>query len=372
MDATGVDVTGGPGALVERRVRLAHPEHLDAAWNPRHPELAFAADAVSLIMPYAEPYFVHAVRRALPELEPDLRDTATAFCAQEARHHGEHRRFNDRIAEGRPAVARIEGWMARTYGWLDRTRSNRFSLAFAAGSETIAFSIARWADSHDHELFDGVDPQTAALFRWHLAEEVEHKSVAFDVYAALDGSRLRQASAGFVTFFLLAWFTLLTVLALMFGSGRSRSPGCWLRLVRWSFGIAFVTMPNLAVSVLPRHHPSDFVDPPGLVTWLRYFDPATGTVPLLDGDRAPHSSEEAPPHPGGGRTTLAASPRPRSRARPIRPRRLLTSDDPDSTIHPSWSLARALPAESAEEGEGPRPLVRGADDVGQHLGGARR
>ncbi len=271
-----------PTELVDRRVRLAHPAEVDAAWNTRHPELAYSVDAVSLLMPYAEPYFVHAVRTALPALDPELRTTASAFCTQEARHHAEHRRFNDRIAHGRPAVARIEGWMGRTYGWLDRTRSNRFSLAFAAASETIAFSIARWADSHHHELFDEVAPSTAALFQWHLAEEVEHKSVAFDVYQAVDGSRLRHALAAFVTFSLLAWFTVLTTFALLFGSGRWRSPACWFRLVRWSVGIAFVTLPNLFVSLVPGHHPSDFADPPGLVTWLRYFDPATGTVPLLD------------------------------------------------------------------------------------------
>ncbi len=182
----------------------------------------------------------------------------------------------------------VRRWCASRAGWVGPTAgstaraSNRFSLAFAAASETIAFSIARWADSHHHELFDGVAPSTAALFQWHLAEEVEHKSVAFDVYQARDGSRLRHALAAFVTFSLLAWFTVLTTFALLFGSGRWRSPACWLRLVRWSVGIAFVTLPNLFASLLPGHHPSDFADPPGLVTWLRYFDPATGTVPLLD------------------------------------------------------------------------------------------
>lgn len=269
--------------LVERRVHLAHPDDVDPAWNPRRPELSFAADAVSLLMPYAEPYFVRTVRRAVPELDPALARTATAFCAQEARHHGEHRRFNDRMSRDCPGLGRIERWMDRTYRWVERHRSLRFSLAFAAGSETIAFSIARWAERNRRDLFDGAAPGVAALFLWHLAEEVEHKSVAFDVYQAVDGSRARYAVATVTSFAILAWFTVLSVLALMVGTGRWRSPGAWARLVRWAFSVAFVTMPDMAVSMVPGHHPDQLADPVWLTTWLRHFDPATGTVPLLDG-----------------------------------------------------------------------------------------
>jgi predicted metal-dependent hydrolase len=256
-------------------VHLRHAEGLDPAWNPRYPELAYAVDGVSLLMPYAEPYFVRTVRAAIPDLEadePDLAETAAAFCRQEARHHGEHRRFNDLVAEGRPGVVRLERWMDRTYGHLECRRSARFSLAFAAASETIAFSIARWADRHHHELFDDVDPTTAELFQWHLAEEVEHKAVAHDVYTAVDGSKLRYAVAAATTFTILAWFTVLTVLTLLFGSGRWRSAACWFRLLRWAFLIGFLTLPDLVASCLPGHHPSDLADPPGLQSWLRARD----------------------------------------------------------------------------------------------------
>ena len=278
-------------------MHFALPDDITPGWNPTRPELSYAMDAVSLLMPYAEPYFVATVRSAIPLLEPELATTTRAFCTQEARHHAQHRRFNDRMAEQAPGVRRLEGWMARTYGWLGRTRSQRFGLAFAAGSETIAFSIARWAETHRQELFDGADPQVSALFLWHLAEEVEHKSVAHDVYRAVDGSRLRYAAATTLTFAILAWFTVLSVLTLMVGSGRWRSPVAWFRLLAAAFSIAFVTLPDIAVSTLPGHHPDDLVDPEWLVVWLRHFDPATGTVPLLD---AP--SECPAPVSGGSRT----------------------------------------------------------------------
>jgi predicted metal-dependent hydrolase len=134
-----------------RRVSFAYPEDLRPAWNPRRPEFAFAlaANSVSLIMPHAEPYFVRVTRAALPQLDPPLRAEAEAYLRQEAQHHAQHRRFNDLLVARCPALARLDGWMAAAYGRLERTRSLRFNLAFAAASETIAYSLARWTGLSD-------------------------------------------------------------------------------------------------------------------------------------------------------------------------------------------------------------------------------
>jgi len=271
-----------------RNPRLGYDE-VDPAWNRRFPELAFAVDGVSLLMPHAEPYFVRTVRRALPELDHDLRAAATTFCAQEASHHAQHRRLSDQLVAGRAGVARLDRWMGRTYAHLEAHRSLRFSLAFAASSETIAFSIARWADRHHHDLFDDADPAVSALVQWHLAEEVEHKSVAFDVHRAVDGSRLRYALAAAVTFTILAWFTVLTVVAFLVSTGRWRSAGCWARLPRWALAMAFRTIPDLAVSCLPGHHPDDLVDPPGLVLWLKGADMASASLRSAPIESPPHA-----------------------------------------------------------------------------------
>ena len=204
-------------------------------------------------MPYAEPYFVRTSGPRSTDLDAACGRPAE-FCAQESRHQGEHRRFNDRWP--RPTGdGPARGWIDRTYGGGAAPRSRRFSLAFAAASETIAYSIARWADRHPRAVRRRRPEATVALFQWHLAEEVEHKSVAFDVYQAVDGSRWRQAVAAFTTFTILAWFTVLTLMALLVGSGRWRSVGCWLRLPRWAFGIAFRTIPDLVVSCLPGPPP---------------------------------------------------------------------------------------------------------------------
>jgi predicted metal-dependent hydrolase len=267
-----------------RRIAFEYPDDLNPVWNRSRPELAAAANSVSLLMPYAEPYFVRSVRAVLPRLDGPLRAEADAYLRQELGHHVQHRRFNDLVVARHPALARLERLMRRTYGGLGRRRSERYNLAVAAGSETIAVSLARWIEGHLGELFDDADPVPATLFLGHLAEEVEHKEVAFDVWAAIDGSRWRYARAALLSLTLLALFSVAGTLVMLRDTGRLFSPLAWWRLARWAVSAGFVLFPTLLVSALPGHHPRQLADPVFLPAWLGQYDPATGTMPLYNAD----------------------------------------------------------------------------------------
>ena len=266
--------------LPVRKPRFEYPDDLALAWNGRMPELACAANSISLLMPYVEPYFVRSVRATLDDLDEPLRERTEDYLRQELQHHVQHRRFNELLAAQCPGLRRLEGWMRGVYGWLGRHRSRRFNVAFAAGSETIAFGIARWIDRHLRVLFDDADPVASSLFVWHLAEEVEHKTAAFDVFEATDGSRLRYAWASTVSLLLLVLFTFAGSLVMLRSCRRLRFPVAWFRLARWSISLGFTVLPTLAVSALPGHHPAELADPPYLTQWLRGYDPESGELPL--------------------------------------------------------------------------------------------
>ncbi len=272
--------------LTVRRVRFEYPEGTDPVWNHRFPEFAHGANSISLLMPYAEPYFIHSVRDAIPQLPPELAAQTEDFARQEGQHFRAHRQFNDLIGAQYPAIPKLERLIARTYGWLDRTRSLEFNLAFAAGSETIAFALARWTEDHLGTMFDGADPVPATLYLWHLAEEVEHKSCAYDVFEAVDGSRLRYTAAMSLSFGLLAFFCTTAVMLMLWKDRRLFHPITLWRLLRWALSLSFSVMPVLAASTLPSHHPSSLTDPLYLPAWLRQYDPATETMPLWGSGRS--------------------------------------------------------------------------------------
>ncbi len=266
-----------PGPEV-RRLRFEWPEDLDPDWSPRHPELATVANAVSLLMPHVEPYVVRSVRGVLDDLDEPLRSEAEAWVGQETAHHGAHARLNRILLEKRPILRPVDRWMAATYRFLGR-RSGRFGLAYAAGAETVAFMVARWVDRRSSTLFRGADPTAATLFLWHLAEEVEHKSVAFDVHRARGGGRLSYAAGMVTAMLVMAWFTMLGTLAGLVANRRILHPGAHLQMLTWSLGFWFELGPAMAGAVVAGHHPSDLADPVFLPVWLRSYDPVTRTMP---------------------------------------------------------------------------------------------
>jgi uncharacterized protein len=266
------DASAAASPLPIRAMGFAYDHEIPLLWNPSIPELSAAANSISLLMPYVEPFIARSVRATLPELDDVLRARTEAFARQELAHHAQHRRFNDILAAQCPSLQRFERWVQRAYGWVER-RHVPFRVAFAAGSETIAFGIARWVEVNMHSVFGAADPETTRLFVWHLAEEVEHKTAAFDVFEATGGSRLRYTLATALSLLLLIVFTIAGSLLMLRSQRRLRLPVTWFRLARWSLSLAFSLLPVLAVSCLPGHHPRDLVDPAYLTQWLRGAEP---------------------------------------------------------------------------------------------------
>lgn len=252
----------------QRTVRFEYPDDLRAGWHRTMPEFACAANAVSLMMPYVEPYVVRAMRQALPRLDGELADEARGYIAQEAQHHAQHRRFNDIVAAQVPGTGVVEAVLRRTFSWLWRTRSERFHLAYAAASEAVAYGAARWVERHHGELFRDADPTVASLYLWHLAEEVEHKNVAYDVYDELYSSRWPLAGAMVVSMLVLAVFAFVGTTVGLVHERRLFHPVAIFRLMRWALGFVFGELPNMAASLLPGHHPSDFTDPSWFAIYL--------------------------------------------------------------------------------------------------------
>ncbi len=287
MTATLMPI-GNPTMTTARRVRFSYPPETEPVWTPHRPEFSCAANSVSMLMPAIEPYFVRSARRALPLLTGELQHEAEAYVTQESQHFSQHVVFNRLIVKHYPAMARLESASKRIYRHLEASRSLQFSLAFAAASETMAYSAARWAAQRRSELFSdpSTDDTAATLFLWHLAEEVEHKSVAHDIYrAAVQRPKRALASPRFVaamalSLALVVFFVFAGTAVMLWGERRLFHPVSWMRLLRWVILFSFELLTNLVLSLLPGFHPEDFVDPIFYDVWLDEFDTAAGTLPM--------------------------------------------------------------------------------------------
>jgi uncharacterized protein len=236
------------------------------------------ANALSLLMPHLEPYVVRSVRSSFADLSVDpvneapdgLLDQARAYVRQEAQHHVEHRKFNDVLAT-RYRTTLLERWMGKTFAWFERRQNPHFGLAFAAGAETVAFTIAQWLDRRVDRVLDRDDP-TAALFLWHLAEEAEHRSIAFDVMNAARVPRREYTKAMTVAFMTMVWFIFLGVLTIQWKDRRIFNPFSWARIIWWTLTFIFHAIPLMAVTTMRGNHPADLADPHNLLDWLDEYD----------------------------------------------------------------------------------------------------
>jgi predicted metal-dependent hydrolase len=151
-------------------------------WAPEDPEFSQFWNGASSFLPYLEPFLNKAVRRgseALPESESALREDCRIFMAQEGRHYLNHAKFNQVLRNaGYPGLAWREAIIKAEYEKFWNQKGFKYSLGYAEGFETLGPIIACFFLEGARELQKpSVDDPTADLWRWHFAEEYEHRHV---------------------------------------------------------------------------------------------------------------------------------------------------------------------------------------------------
>ncbi|MDB5395189.1 MAG: metal-dependent hydrolase [Rhodospirillales bacterium] len=158
-------------------------------WCPST-EFAQITNAGSLSLPFVETYLNRVMLRAKEMLTgekySELRGDIDLFVKQESNHYRQHRLFNQKIEEaGYDAVKPIGDRLQADYDEFLKTKSLRFNAAYCEGFESLGIIQAEFFFTQIDDLLAGADPRVVALWKWHLAEEYEHRSVCFDVHKAI-------------------------------------------------------------------------------------------------------------------------------------------------------------------------------------------
>jgi predicted metal-dependent hydrolase len=164
----------------------AHPHWCQNA------EFAQITNAGSFSLPYVETYLNRVMLRAKDQLMGEryakLRNDIDLFVKQESNHYRQHRLFNQKLEqEGYNGVAPIGAKLGADYDAFLKTKSLLFNTAYCEGFESLGIIQAEFFFEQADDLLAGADPRVVALWKWHLAEEYEHRSVCFDVHRAVHG-----------------------------------------------------------------------------------------------------------------------------------------------------------------------------------------
>ena len=160
-------------------------------WTPEHLDFGYSFNGGSLVLPYLEPYLIRVMRQAKVELadrRPDLQRDIDLFNGQEANHYKIHADYNALLRSKYEGLESYEAEIETDFARMLREESLEWNVGYAAGFETTGMVMAKLFFEGPRASLAHADPATSSLWAWHLAEEYEHRCVAFDVYRELFGS----------------------------------------------------------------------------------------------------------------------------------------------------------------------------------------
>ncbi len=179
---------------------MTQNNHKDAAIRPRRMQFdtehmsmkQFAVRDNSLIstffyslsgmFPDGERFFIHTVRNYQKSIQDEqLVAQIRGFIGQEAHHGRCHEDLNDEIEKLGIPMSMVSNNMASRVEMLKRRFNPARQLALTVAMEHFTASLAEFVLENPDVLEHS--PETfRQMMLWHSVEEIEHKSVAFDVF----------------------------------------------------------------------------------------------------------------------------------------------------------------------------------------------
>jgi predicted metal-dependent hydrolase len=233
--------------------------------------------------PPGEEIFIRSVRRFADEItDPVLKKRVAGFIGQESVHGQQHRALNEKLVE---MGYRIGWWDSEKFvDWVKRIEEllpARIPLAVTAGAEHFTAVLAeRTLGEEEIQAIPG-EPEVWNLLNWHALEELEHKSVAFDVFRSVGGTeRVRRRVMAIMIPLLLLLITAVLAWSVAQDSNARRHP---VRLVRETYRlyrgpILRGVISDLRQYLRPGFHPDDIDTNALLQQWQEELFGTEGTL----------------------------------------------------------------------------------------------
>lgn len=265
-----------PSTITPRRPDFDWAETPIDCWVPGDLDATCMLNAMHVLFPEGERAFCRVLGSALSHVrDDDVARGIKGFLAQEGLHARAHAGAFSQLAASAPQIERTQEVAARVFRCLlgaGRTRNRlllTWRLASVAAIEHLTTTIGEWTMTGERFAEHGCDPQMAVLVKWHGAEEIEHRSVAFDAHRAVQPRLSRPVRVAAMMFWLpttaLLWMFSAQAL-LWHTNAQPRRRLLSLRAVRRAARNGLVPdVPAIAKSAASfftaEYHPSTHVAP---------------------------------------------------------------------------------------------------------------
>lgn len=171
-----------PQGLTARDLRFGINDHAERAWFGKDAVKSALVDGFGVMFPVGERFMNRALLHYAKTMEnPHLLNEIKGFVMQEAFHTREHEGYNTALRGLGYDVSAMEKRLA---DYLNSFETPLDRLAATCALEQITGGLARMCLRRE-KLWDEASPAYRRLWRWHALEEIEHSSVALQVYRAV-------------------------------------------------------------------------------------------------------------------------------------------------------------------------------------------
>ena len=202
--------------ILNRKLNFSFEKTIPKHWLGSSIFKSHLLNSFTLIFPTGEKFFIRSINQFFRQIEdPKLREDVKAFIRQESQHASEHEKFFTNLKEqGYEIESLIKTIDFIVKKFLEPAWGAKMNLSTTAGLEHFTALLAEIGLKEN--FLEKAHPKMKELFEWHAAEEIEHRSVAFDVLQAVDDSYALRVAGLANAYIMLFGLTSLCTLYLIY------------------------------------------------------------------------------------------------------------------------------------------------------------
>lgn len=209
ISGVAIDSMAYKNTITVRRPKFDFEREIPKHWFGNNPVVTHNFNGYNLLFPEFERFFVRSVLYYKPIIKSEeLLGQVKSFVGQESMHAQGHEEYFSVLRRQGYKIDRFLRLYKRYAAFIESMAAPKLRIALTAAAEHYTATIAGVLVSNS-ELIEDVDPTMKKLMVWHSAEEIEHRSVAFDVMKIAGVNYPLRILAFLMTSFdMLLWTTL--------------------------------------------------------------------------------------------------------------------------------------------------------------------
>lgn len=259
-----------------RHLQFTLSQNPDKYWHSASDIKTYHFNALAIFLPQLEKMLVLSLKKGLRDVTcPTLRAEVASLVAQEAIHGRAFQRYSEQLVfQYYDCPKQYSLWFFRGLAVILNKISNTFHYALSAAGEHFT-AIAADLFLRDPQWFEQVPAEHSAIWRWHCIEEIEHQSVAFDVYQSVNGNYFMRILGMLVMslFFILLY--IKPIWFMMKQDNKHKSRSFYQRALQYYWGkkgLVRALWKSYCAYFKPSFHPSQQQNEHLITQWKAYFN----------------------------------------------------------------------------------------------------